>query len=248
MINKNSEIVIKQIFKHFKGLLKKKEITNGTVNIMGASLILDPSDPRLSYGSIRPFNQKYADLETKWYMSLDRSIIGHDGIENNKTWSAIASDSGNVNSNYGYLVYAPRTEGHSQFEYAVDSLVNSYNGRDAGRQSMIYYAGPDMQVIWNDNIHAKHDFTCTAHTQHFIYKNKLYYIVSQRSSDAIFGLTYDFYHHCHVFNHMLKELNDRLGKKIKPGHIQFQFGSIHLYERHWDLVNRIVEAYNNKEL
>lgn len=247
MIEGNSEKVVRNIFKSFERKIEDRDFVQGTVELMDAKLVLDPRDSELSYGDIRPFNKKYAIQEEDWYMSLDRCIKGHDGIENNKTWSRIASDKGFVNSNYGYLVYAKRTAGKSQYEYALNSLKESYDGVNSGRQSVIYYAGPDMQVNWNDNIHAKHDFTCTFETQYFIRKNKLYYIVYQRSSDSIFGLTYDFHHHCNVYKKFYKDLR-KSGIKVKIGKIIMNFGSLHLYERHFDLIKKICEEYDYEQL
>lgn len=245
-ISKNSETVIKQVFKRFVGLMKKKEFVNGTVEIINAHLTLDPAEPKLSYGSIRPFNEKYSANEEAWYDSQDLCIKGHPGIEGNKTWESCATADGYVNSNYGYLVYSPRSPGMSQFHYAVQNL-KPVKG-NSGRQSIIYYAGPEMAVWNNDGIHANHDWTCTISTQHFIRKNKLYYIVTQRSCDSIFGLTFDFVHHCKTYMNLLKELKSQGYDRLQVGKIYMNFGSLHCYERHYDLVKKIVEAYENFEL
>jgi len=244
MINLNSKKIIEEVMiPLYDKILQNKEV-NGTVELIGKSIILDPAQSELAYGELRPFNHKYAKQEEDWYESLDRCIKGHEGIENNKTWSSIASKNGMVNSNYGYLVYAKRTGGESQYNFALESLIDSYKDGNSGRQSVIYYAGPDMHLIWNDNINAKHDFTCTFNTQHFIRDNKLIYIVNQRSADLIFGVTYDFHHHCRVYQSLIKDLKNN-GIDIENGYIQMNFGSLHVYERHFNLIKNIVETLVN---
>ena len=241
-LSPNSRKVVKQVFKKFADKIDKGSIINGTAEILDAKLILNPYDSELAYGSLRPFNKKYAKQEEDWYASMDRCIKGHEGIETNKTWSSIASDNGIVNSNYGYLVHAKRTKGLSQYEFALNSLISSYNDKNSGRQSVIYYAGPDMQWMWNDNVNAKHDFTCTLQTQHFIRDDRLFYIVYQRSADLVFGTTYDFHHHCKVYRQLIHDLR-KAGIPVKKGKLVMNFGSLHVYERHFDLVNKIVEEY-----
>ena len=248
MLTKNSENFIKKVFIPFEKKINKGKIINGTVEIMNAHLCFDPTSSKLSYGDLRPFNEVYAQNEEAWYASLDRNIKGHPGIEDNKTWQKCASDDGFINSNYGYLVYAERINGRSQYDYALRSMLDSYKDGNSGRQSVIYYGHPDMHIWWNDNVHAKHDFTCTFETQHFIRDDKLYYIVNQRSADSIFGTTFDFFHHCHVYQNLLRDLQFGLGKKIKVGKIYMNFGSLHVYERHFELVHKIVNAYLNGEL
>lgn len=245
-LNENSKTVVKQVFKRFAGLLNKGKAVNGTVEILNAHLTLDPRIPKLDYGPLRPFNEKYARLESNWYASMDLCIRGHEGIENNKTWNFCATKDGYVNSNYGYLVFAKRSPGKSQYEYALENLTPDKNG-NSGRQSVIYYAGPEMQVMHNDGVHAQHDFTCTFTTQHFIRNGKLEYIVNQRSCDSIFGLTYDFHHHCRVYAALLSDLRKK-GHKVKYGKIYFNFGSLHVYERHYDLIKNIVFDFNRGEL
>lgn len=240
-VTKNTSKIIKHALKHMVGLLNKGKVYNGTVELLDATLVLDPKYPQISYGSIRPFPKKYHKAETDWYNSADLCIKGHPGIENNKTWSSIATEDGMVNSNYGYLVHTDRGLKKSQFNYAVDNLV-PVNG-NSGRQSIIYYTGPDMQEKHNDGIHAKRDWTCTSLTQHFIRDNKLYYQVKQRSCDLIYGLTFDFAWHCEVYNRLLVALKTK-GYSVGIGTISMNFGSLHVYERHFDLIQKIVKAYD----
>lgn len=246
MLNKNSKTVITQALTRLCGRLNKRKITSGTVEWLDAHLTFDPDFPELDYGKTRPFNKSYAEKEEAWYKSKDLCIFGHDGIEDNRIWSSIATENGYVNSNYGYLVYAERSPGKSQFEYALENLIPDKDG-NSGRQSVIYYAGPEMQVWNNDGIHAKHDFTCTFQTQHFIRNWRLEYLITQRSCDLIFGLTYDFYHHCHVYENMLEELKKKY-PKIHKGKIYYSFGSLHVYERHWSMIVEILRQYRNGEL
>lgn len=248
MLNKNTKTVIRQALTRLVGRLNKGLTKQGTVEWVGAQLIFDPRESEIAYGHIRPFNKVYAEHEEDWYDSKDLCINGHPGIEDNKTWRMCATVDGHVNSNYGYLVYGDRSPGASQFEYAMKNLDLDYFG-NSGRQSIIYYAGPEMQVWNNDGVHADHDFTCTISTQHIVTNGRLDYIVTQRSCDLVFGLTYDLYHHCRVYENMMECLRKRYGaSKIKYGKIIYNFGSLHVYERHWDLIKEILHKYQIGDL
>ena len=251
--------------------LKNDNIVNGTVEIINASLRFNPAeDMIMDLGTHRKGQHKYAENELKWYLSKDRSIKGHPGIEENKIWSIICSDNGMINSNYGWCVFSPENgdgrhlmfenikdkSGKSQYDFAIQQLKE----KPLGRQSIIFYARPSIQWEWNDGIHAKSDFICTINTQHFIRNNKLDYIVNMRSNDAIMGLhAADLPWHSYVYNKMLDDINNYIvaneaqhfeetGEKInipliKPGTMYWNAASLHVYERHFDLLTKIVEEY-----
>jgi thymidylate synthase len=148
-----------------------------------------------------------------------------------------------VNSNYGWCIFS--SENGYQFDHAVKSLLKN---RD-GRQSVCIYTRPSIQREWNDGKNAAHDFICTYSTQHLIRDGKLHYVVYMRSNDAIFGLINDFAWHCFVYDKMIRALRKQ-GLHVAHGDIRWNAASLHIYERHFELLKDIVGEYeaNNKSL
>jgi len=95
------------------------------------------------------------------------------------------------------------------------------------------YTRPTMQIEYNVN--GMSDFMCTNNVQALIRNNKLVYIINQRSCDAIFGFKNDLFWHKYVQRQLVDELSiDYPG--LEMGEVQYQFGSLHVYERHFDLI------------
>lgn len=230
----NGELVIKNIF-----LSKEFKRRGNTLEFRNAVLIFDPKEKYIDYGDSRPSSRIYIENELDWYLSQDLSIKGHKGIENNPIWKECATENeGKVNSNYGYIVFNKEL-GNSQFKFAVDKLIEDKQSR----QSVIIYNKPEMHIMHNDNIHARRDFTCTMHTQHFVEEdNSLTYIVNMRSNDAVFGLQNDYAWHRYVYFQMLEALS-HTNMNIKVGKIIWNAGSLHVYERHFDLLKKIIAEY-----
>jgi len=249
------EVILDPLYRE----LKNNNIVNGTVEIIDAHVFFMANDETaMELGTHRKAQHKYIENEKKWYLSMDRCIKGHPGIEDNQIWSKICSDDGIVNSNYGWCVFSADNgtlskgsiytnaeyggEHMSQYDFALQQLRLS----PEGRQSIIYYSRPEMQWEWNDNINAKYDFTCTINTQHFIRNGKLDYIVNMRSNDAIRGLHCgDLPWHGYVYNKMLEDINKHrdINSYIKSGKIFWNAGSLHVYKRDFELLTKIVEEY-----
>lgn len=242
MFSENAQKVVGHALNRLAKKLYKKDFRGNTVEIINASFILNPCEPYLDYGKTRPSNRDYIKNELNWYLSQDLSIIGHEGIENNKIWQNCATTQHKrVNSNYGNLVFSPRN--YSQYGNALEKLIKDKNTR----QSVMIYNRPEMQYEYADRIHANHDFTCTMYTQHFIEKNNtLTYIVNMRSNDAIFGLQNDYAWHRYVYFKLLYDLNrptSKIERSIKIGRIIWHTGSLHVYERHYELLKNIMKEY-----
>ena len=99
------------------------------------------------------------------------------------------------------------------------------------------YIRPSMQKDANKN--GMHDFMCTYSVQCFLNDDietggyKLKYIVNMRSNDAVFGYCNDVLWHKFVANKMIEDLQIKLNKQVKLEHIEWNAGSLHVYERHF---------------
>jgi|GEM_PF-372002 len=271
MYTQNAHTLIQQVLYPLQKKIENNDLVNGTAEIINATLVFDATDTKLELGKTRPAQHKYIENELAWYLSKDRCIKGHPGIEDNKIWrDHCATEDGMVNSNYGWCVFSPENgkngyfnqqyinsdhdkqcDGEiriSQYDYALKQLIEKPNGR----QSIIYYGRPQMQWEWNDGLNAKSDFTCTITTQHFIRNNKLEYIVTMRSNDVIRGLHCgDLPWHGYVYHKLRDDINKAWKEEdptivpVSTGNIYWNAGSLHIYERDFDLLKRILLEYSN---
>ena len=177
---------------------------------------------------IRKPNYDYADREIQWYKSQSLNVNDIPGGAPT-IWKQCADVNGDINSNYGWMIYSK--ENGSQYNNCIWQLVND----PATREACMIYNRPSMHVDATSN--HKHDFCCTYAVQCFLNvegnEYKLDYIVYQRSCDAVFGYNNDVLWHMHVRDRMLKDLSERLGINIKRGIINYNCGSLHVYERHF---------------
>ena len=219
-------IYINSIRNHFMQELHDENFTidrNGgkTIELLGASFIADES---AIFG--KP-NQAYIDAEIKWYESQSTNINDIYGTDFNSkkpplAWKMTANEHGEINSNYGHLIFSEKY--FNQFEQVVLELTKN---KDSRRASMIY-TRPSIWVEYNEN--EKNDFICTNSVTYYIRDDKLHCVVQMRSNDVIFGYRNDYAWQEYV----LGELADELG--VDCGVIHWQVQNLHVYERHFDLV------------
>lgn len=211
-----------------------------TVEILGFHNVFDPRYKFFDFFGIRPARRKYIDHELEWYLSLDRSIDGHAGIENNKIWQYVASkdDKHEINSQYGYLVFSPENgvNGKCQFDLAKEQLLSDINTR----QAVIHYSRPS---IWNDYCeNGKHDYICTFNTTFEIRNNELNLIVFMRSNSLFTGFVNDFAWQVYVYEQMKNDLEDA-GLKLDYGKIYWHAASFHAYEEDFEDLKKITDEY-----
>lgn len=204
-----------------------------TVEQLAVTVELDPKQAILDFG-VKKTNEEYCQKELAWYLSLDCNITGY--VDDVKIWKQVADKYGFVNSNYGWCIYSHKN--YWQFESCLKELLDN----EFSRRAVMIYNRPSMWQDYNEN--GRDDFMCTMHVSCFIRDNKLVYIIHQRSADFVFGSTFnDFYWHCYVYNELYSQLLNQY-KNLKVGSIFHIFDSLHVYERHWELLKKI---YKNKD-
>jgi len=196
-----------------------------TIEMLGASFIAD--EPSI-FGEP---SEEYIAKEIEWYKSESTNINDIYGEERDApaAWKYAADKHGNVNSNYGKLVFSE--EYFSQFQSAVFELVNN---KDTRRATMVY----TRPSIWTEyNKGGMSDFICTNAVTYYIREDMLHAVVQMRSNDAVFGYKNDYAWQqfmmekvCDLYNqtHMFEE--------IHPGILHWQVQNLHVYERHFHLV------------
>ena len=195
-----------------------------TVEIQNAHFICDKDY------IIREPNYEYANREIEWYKSQSLFVDDIPG-KTPAIWEECSDNEGKINSNYGWCIWS--NENGNQYRSCLHTLVKDPHSR----QAVMLYTRPSMQKEASEN--GRHDFMCTYSVQCFLNDDietggyKLKYIVNMRSNDAVFGYCNDVLWHKFVANKMIEDLQIKLNKQVKLEHIEWNAGSLHVYERHF---------------
>tara|TARA_B100001063_G_C16716368_1_gene530965 strand:- start:34 stop:711 length:678 start_codon:yes stop_codon:yes gene_type:complete len=224
MYQVNSTADIAEVFK--KHLKAKNYVTDKTgcktIEIIGANFIADK--PAI-FGTP---NQEYIEQELRWYDSKSTNINDiYDDREPPQAWQYSANKHGEINSNYGHLIWSSKY--FKQYDKVLNELLINPDSR---RASMIYQR-PSIWKEYKEN--GKNDFICTNAVTYYIRDNALHCVVQMRSNDVIFGYRNDYAWQKHVFD-MLRDDLYYQGVPLELGHIHWQVQNLHVYERHFDLV------------
>ncbi len=218
----------KDIQKHFIEELKNENFVidktgQKTIEMIGASFLADK--PSI-FG--KP-NDDYIQAEIDWYdrMSTNINDIYRGDFEPPKAWQYSANEFGEINSNYGLLIYGKKY--HKQYKKVLSEL--SINP-DSRRGTMIYQR-PSIWYEYNEN--GKNDFICTNAVTYYIRNGKLHCVVQMRSNDVVFGYKNDYAWQKEVLEMLRADLYFE-GIELKEGDIHWQVQNLHVYERHFDLV------------
>ena len=200
-----------------------------TIELIGASFIADED---AIFGTP---NKEYIEQEIEWYNSessniydIDRGVdaAGND-MEPPRAWKYSANKFGEINSNYGLLIYGEKY--FEQYENALDELIKNPDSR---RACMVYNR-PSIWLEYKEN--GKNDFICTNAVTYYIRDGYLDCVIQMRSNDVIFGYRNDFAWQKHVRDTMLNDLNHSK-MDVQAGDIYWQVQNLHVYERHFDIV------------
>jgi thymidylate synthase len=201
------------------------------IEVLGASFIAD--EPAI-FGTP---NEEYIKAELDWYESESTNIndIYGDGREPPAAWKATANLHGEINSNYGYLVFSDKF--NNQFAQVVNELTENSSSR---RASMIY-TRPSIWVDYSDN--GKNDFICTNAVTYYIRDSQLHCVVQMRSNDVWAGYRNDYAWQLHL----LKSVCDRyldlnMFADLKPGNIYWQVQNLHMYERNFYMLDHFIKT------
>ena len=226
---------VKDIREFFIGELKDEayeidKTGQRTIEMLGASFI---ADEQSIFGEP---SQSYINAELAWYESQSTNIYDIHGADKEppQAWRYSADPHGNINSNYGHLVFAEKY--HNQFENAFEELWKNCESR---RAQMIYNR-PSIWVEFDEG--GKSDFICT-NAQTFYIRDGILMMVSQmRSNDVVFGYKNDYAWAQYLMDKFVDQWNTkalRLGSKhftIQKGMLIWQVQNLHVYERHFGLV------------
>jgi thymidylate synthase len=201
-----------------------------TIEMIGASFLA--TEPSI-FG--KP-NQEYIDAEIAWYESQSTNIYDihkESGADAPAAWKYSADTHGNINSNYGHLVFSEKY--HNQFQNAFDEL---FRNPDSRRAQMIYNR-PSIWVEFDEG--GKSDFICT-NAQTFYIRDGVLQMVSQmRSNDVVYGYKNDYAWAQYLMDKFVSQWNQLAEvygdhDPIEKGLMMWQVMNLHVYERHFHLV------------
>lgn len=200
-----------------------------TVELIGESFIAD--EPTI-FGAV---NEAYIAREIQWYQSQSLSVNDIPGVVP-KIWKQIASATGEINSNYGFLFESH--DNGSQLDHVVHTLAHDQNSRRA----TAVYTRPSIHADWNRDGMA--DFICTNAVQFLIRDNKLHLVVQMRSNDAIFGYRNDYAWQRYCQDLVSGMLAFQYDIHVENGDIIWNSASLHIYPRHYGLIEEYLMTGN----
>ncbi len=201
-----------------------------TKELINYSYSVDPGAEFLTHPG-RKFNLAYAKREMLWYLQgqrFDTSICDYA-----KAWSDCIAKDGGINSNYGQYLFGPQMQLDRCFmELAQDPDSRRAVAMILGQHSL-HWAGIDqpctvsIQFLIRPKAGADMDIND---------RPELVTIVTMRSQDLIFGLGNDV----PAFMMVSQIMASALG--VDQGALHVNVGSLHVYQRHFQMLERIVNA------
>lgn len=216
--------------------------------------LLDPRNRIINFPD-RKTNLKYLLGEFIWYISGSNNP--DDIIPYSKFWDNIRNSGkiegyaeGTINSNYGYRLFGhdaemsvPKVEDgeytgdQSQWNAVIDLLERDKDSR----QAIINIHRPA------DRHNGNKDVACTLTLQFFIREDKLYMITNMRSNDIILGFTNDVFQFTMLQEALMFQLRATY-PNLELGHYYHNAGSMHIYDRHFEMANKIVADERSLEM
>ena len=197
-----------------------------TIEIQNAHFLADKS------WIVRKPNYEYFDRELTWYTSQSLNVNDIPGGAP-KMWQACASKDGFINSNYGWCIFSE--ENGKQYDNCMTKLLLDRHTREA----IMIYNRPSMHKDYNKD--GMHDFMCCQNVQYFINERDgqqyIDCIVNFRSNDAVFGYCNDYLWEVWVLKQLANDMSSKTGENIQAGHIYWNAGSLHIYERHFKFLS-----------
>lgn len=244
-----------------------RELLNYNISLM------DPRNRIINFPD-RKTNLKYLLGEFVWYLGGDNqpeSIMPY-----SKFWDNIRNsgdmpgyEKGTINSNYGYRLFGHHNPTLVPY---VETAMTPYGCDEEGN---VVIEPSEVKVVhgksqWNAlieiltadkdsrqaviNIHVpsdRHagnkDVACTLTLQFFIRENKLYMITNMRSNDIILGFTNDVFQFTMLQEALMLQLRATY-PELELGHYYHNAGSMHIYDRHFEMANKIIADERSLEL
>lgn len=157
---------------------------------------------------------------------------------------------GKVNSAYGHILFSREIvpDGDTLYSRIFGTFVRE--GQDT-RHSVAIISDRDIHVLAKQN--GRTDFICTNALNVMIdHEGKLHIIAQMRSMDAVFGYRADYSMWNDLMLRLLVDLNNYADTTelafdhVQRGDITFQVANLHVYPRHFDLLDRWADKVSDE--
>jgi len=186
---------------------------------------------RFANFSERNLNLRYIIGELCWYLRGDLNDV--EGISHySKFWAGLASETlPRLNSNYGHYIFKEEVNNKTQFGHVLSSLANDKDTRQAA-----------IVIATHNVLSTDHkDKICTYAISFRIRNNKLNMSVRMRSNDFVLGTQIDFFQFSVIQELLYVVLRDTVYPKLEMGNYHHSSDSFHVYERHYEMMDKIIE-------
>ena len=203
----------------------------GNKVVYGASWVADTDS------MIGTRNEDWVGRELEWFLSGSNSL---DDMKPPvpKAFQACAGEGNEVNSAYGHILFDTKILGDGTNIYSRAVLALLDEGL-ATRHAVCVITDRDIHRMAYEN--GKHDFICTNALNIMVDpEDKLHIFAQMRSMDAVWGYRAD-YSMWHLLQVMLiNDLKHRF-PTLTAGDIVFQVANLHVYPRHFSLLEQEAE-------
>lgn len=196
-----------------------------TIEVVNASIAINDPLDRLIFDPGRKTNIGFAIAEFASLFAPGSSIA---------YYNQFITDYGRFSSSPTVHVggYGPRLAGMhslSKFNQINGVIAKLLEDRSSRQAVMTIYDGPtDLNAD-------PRDVPCTLSLQFLVRDEKLDMIVTMRSSDAVWGLTYDIFQFTMLQEMVARQVGAGLGR------FYLNAGSMHVYEQHWCLHDKLAD-------
>lgn len=188
-----------------------------TLEIEDFMFEVDRYHPYMTY-KCRNYSVDYLKAEFRWYLNADPY---DDSIEKHaKMWARIKQKDGYYFSNYGVYWFGDPQYG---FKWVTEQLKRDPQSRRAVIPML------NAGHLFPEN----NDVVCTECISFRIRDDRLNMSVNMRSSDFILGYSYDLPAFCWLWKMVACELGIPIGRYMHKS------DSLHVYERHWGMLEEI---------
>ena len=185
-------------------------------------LIINPRN-RLAIHNDRKFSIKYAITESLMLFSPTNQLKYFSAYNDNI--AQFSDDGKTLSGSYG-----------NRIALNIPKMIQLLDLDDSTRQAVLPILGKEDVFIKTK------DTPCTLALQFLIRDEKLNLITTMRSNDIIWGLPYDIF----MFTTLQEIVANTLGMEI--GWYLHRPGSLHLYETHYNLFEKVADKFENKRV
>ncbi len=210
-VNHAYRVVLDYILKYGKDVEPRGKKTK---EVPGFVFRINDSRRNVLISPNRAMSLRYMVAEWLWIMYGRNDVLTI--LPFNKNLESFSDDGQSFSGAYGPKVA-------EQWSFVRTTLEKDKDSRQA------------VMTLWTPRPRDSRDIPCTIALQFLIRDGRLNLITTMRSNDAWLGLPYDLY----TFTQLQMVMASQLG--VETGWYQHQTGSMHLYEPHYEVAQKVIE-------